>query len=282
MKSLLILLVVNTFIMSVAQSQTRPATRSATKPTGRVTTTAPVQSPGQPAVTRTTSTSAAPNRQQELYDQYHSVTKKPATTITNAPVAQSTIPAKQPTLSDGRTARVRIGVRGGVSYLVFLENEFNADPTVGFVGGFVATIGQGTLSFQPEFNYARYAFTVETPVLNSTNTVALNRFELPLLLKISSGSANSTRFFLNVGPYGAYSSSSSINGQNVSLDGTANRFSYGAATGVGVAVKAGPGHLTLELRGLYQLGDTDSGFNTDSRTINTQATVGYMIPLGRR
>lgn len=298
MKSLLILLTINLFLAGAAQSQTRPVTKSASKPASKTTTkptsrttVGPARSPGQPSVSGTTSTSATPNRQQELYDRYHSVTQKPASPTTNPPVTKSattTSVAKsapipiQPAQADGTPSRVRIGIRGGVSYLVLLEDEFNSEPKVSFVGGIVANFGQGRLSFQPEFNYARYASTVTEPFLNTTNALAVDRFEVPLFLKISSGSANSTRLFLNVGPYGAYTSSSSINGQKVSLDGVTNRFSFGAAAGIGAAVKAGPGHLTIEVRGLYYLGDTETGFNTDSRIINTQATVGYLIPLGGR
>lgn len=202
------------------------------------------------------------------------------------PSATSPTPAvarsERPLSSDGRTSGVRIGVRGGVTYPVYLEQEAGIDPTVGFVGGVVFNFGRGTLSFQPELNYARYGVKARNSFSNSTVNVAADVFEVPLLLKIASGSANSTRFFLNIGPYGAYASSASINGQKLSLDNLDGRFSFGAAAGVGAALKAGPGHLTVELRGQYLLGNTESQLNTDSRVINTQATLGYMIPLGGR
>ncbi len=150
------------------------------------------------------------------------------------------------------------------------------------MGGFVFNFGRGTLSFQPELNYARYAVKSKEAFSGRTFAVAQDRFELPLFLKIASGSVNSTRFFLNVGPYGAYASGASVDGRKVSLDGATGRFSYGAAAGVGAALKAGPGHVTVELRGLYEVGTTDNGVSRDSRLMNTQATVGYMFPLGGR
>ena len=47
-------------------------------------------------------------------------------------------------------------------------------------------------------------------------------------------------------------------------------------------VKAGPGHVTLEGRGYYQLGDNAKPSSGDSKTILAQATIGYMFPLGGR
>ena len=123
---------------------------------------------------------------------------------------------------------------------------------------------------------------INDPFTNTTLTLNSDQFEVPLFLKIASGSVNSTRFFVNIGPYGAYTSSVSVNGQKGSLEGVPGRFSFGAAAGVGVALKAGPGHVTVELRGLYELGTSDRKIGTDSKTILSQATVGYMFPLGGR
>lgn len=287
MRSLFITLTVGMLAMGTAQSQTQSTTDStnATTITG--------QSSGQPAA-------AAPNRRQELYDQYHGITKKPAsltsveltTRPTNQPASQpvTSVPAdgaERPLSSDVSTSAVRIGVRGGATYPVYLETfTGDVDPTVSFVGGFVVNVGKGTFSFQPELNYARYAFKRSDLSFggSTTNTFAVDRFEVPLLLKIASGSVNSTRFFLHVGPYGAYVAGASLNGQKISLDGSTGRFTFGAAAGIGAAFKAGSGHFTLELRGLYDLGDGDNGVgvNAASRVLNTQATVGYMFPLGGR
>lgn len=291
MKSFFALLAIGVIATGTAQSQTPSATNPAS---ATATSRYSVRPPATPAGP------ASPNRQQELYDQYHGVSRRPSSITPTPPAGQPVSrPVSQPAASapvdeaerpvslDTPTSGVRIGIRGGVTYPAYVEKQLAVDPTAGFVGGFVFQFGRGTLSFQPELNYARYAGKTtigQGTVAESTINVAQDRFEVPLLLHIASGSVNGTRFFFNVGPYGAYASSASLNGQKVALDGSTGRFSVGAAAGVGAALKAGPGHVTLELRGLYQLGDTGNGgtVNTDSRLVNTQATVGYLFPLGGR
>lgn len=256
-------------------------------------------------VTKPTATTST-NRQQELYDQYHGVTKKATTattTPTNAPAAPSTQPQRrasdygstqsttvssrsQQTSAYGSPSGVRIGVRGGVTYAFFTEEQPLIKPAVGFVGGLTFNFGAGAVSFQPEINYARYS--VKADAFGSSNKGAGDVIEVPLLLKIASGSYLGNRFFVNVGPYGSYYASESVNGQKISLDGAKGRFGFGAALGIGAALKAGPGHVTVEVRGLYRLGDTEKGFNTDNnlningQVINSQLTLGYSFPLGGR
>lgn len=291
MKSVVIVLAVGMFATGTAQSQTQSTTNPAS-------TTATASRPlVRPPATSAAPEAASPNRRQELYDQYHGFVKKPGplAPATPAPTErEASRPASQsvplepvsrierPLSSDMNASGVRIGIRGGATLPVYLETVTGTEPVVSFVGGFVVQFGRGTVSFQPELNYARYAVKSAEPFDNVFISVATDRFEVPLLLKIASGSVNSSRFFVNVGPYGAYASSSSVNGQKLSLDGAGGRLSYGAAAGVGTALKVGMGHVTLELRGLYELGTTDNGINTDSKTILSQATVGYMFPLGGR
>ena len=300
MKSRIIFLLVSLLIVGVAQAQTRPTATSPAKPASS---TAATRYSVRPPATSASPTSVSPNRQQELYDQYHGVSKKPGTPTPSSttpmerqavsrpasrpapatPTAPIATVAERPVSSDGSTSGVRIGIRGGITRSVFLEKSSGIiDPAIGFVGGIVFNVGKGTLSFQPELNYARYAMKISDPFTNTTLTLDSDQFEVPLFLKIASGSVNSTRFFVNIGPYGAYTSSISINGKKGSLDNAPERFSFGAAAGIGAALKAGPGHLTIELRGLYPLGTTDSKISTDSKTILSQATVGYMFPLGGR
>ncbi len=276
MKSRFIVLALGIFISGTAQAQTKPGS----KPVGP-----------RPAVRPPATT---PNRQQELYDQYHGVSKKPAAV---SPANRQPAPLPEPETTVATTTErpvsamrgssgVRIGVRGGITYPAQLEKlvDINTNPAVGFVGGFVANFGQGRLSFQPELNYARYAYKLDDGFGGLVVTTASNQLEVPLLLKIASGSVNSNRFFMTVGPYAAYTLGISIGGQNVPLNGSGGRFSFGAAAGLGAALKAGPGHLTIEVRGLYPLGQASDGIkiSTDSRTINAQATLGYMFPLGGR
>ncbi len=254
-----------------------------------------------PATTQPTST----NRQQELYDQYHGITKKPANSTTPAQknTRQTTKPAERPkpqpveevaarqpkvapAASAGSASGVRIGVRGGVTYPIFTKSITGIEPGVGFVGGLVLNFGAGTFSFQPEINYARYANSLSIPDGFTGQTIKTNvandALEIPLLLKIASGNVNSTRFFVNVGPYASYLLNTSTDGKTQSLDGRKGRFGFGAAAGVGAALKTGPGHLTVEVRGLYALGNSDGGFATDTNVIPVQATLGYVFPLGGR
>ncbi|WP_232561518.1 porin family protein [Spirosoma oryzicola] len=236
-----------------------------------------------------------PNRQQELYDQYHGYNKKttestptpsvnePVRPTRSEPIAGPTetagsVPARTQAIS--QDSRARIGVRGGVTYPVFLDNVTGADPSVDFVGGAVFQFGRGRLSFQPEINYSRSTAKVDPGfgiVKASSDQVIV-----PLFLKIASGTFDGNRFFVNVGPYGAYLASVSWNGLKREIPSNVGRFSYGSAAGVGAMLKAGPGHVTVEVRGMYQLGDNTRGFYTDYKTIFTETTVGYIIPLGGR
>ncbi|MFD2935531.1 porin family protein [Spirosoma flavum] len=264
--------------LSVAQSQ--PSTNSTTSITNPTTTTV---------------TSTSTNRQQDLYDEYHGITKKPAISAStpvrpesprqaNTPTpVQSTETASQPQRisSESNSSGVRIGVRGGITYPLFTEKLASVDPAVGFVGGLTFNFGGGTVSFQPEVNYTRYS-TKNTDFGLNKYTESVDLLEVPLFLKISSGTYAGSRFFVNVGPYASYVLSTSIDGQKESLNGLKGRFGFGAALGVGAALKAGPGHVTVEVRGLYSLGNTESGFNTDSKTIFIQPTLGYIFPLGGR
>ena len=236
-----------------------------------------------------------PRNQQELYDQYNGVNKKPtqiqgqenaptsgrfggkpaATGVTGA-TAESA-----PAATGGNTSGFRIGIRGGVTQSYFLESRPLIERKYSFVGGLVFQLGAGAVSFQPEINYARISYAVGGFGANPITTTS-DQIQVPLFIKFATGSVDGTRLFLNVGPYGAYAYSANIGGSKVSLDGTDGRISYGAAAGVGVMVKAGPGHVTLEARGLYQLGDNSKPSTGDQKTIFAQGTIGYMIPIGGR
>lgn len=245
-----------------------------------------------------------PNRMQDLYDHYHSYSDKPtsvssvseapvinspaaASTSTPAPVSAqpstseptlTTIPAKPESSIENRT--VRIGARGGITYPLFLENVVSTDPGVGFVGGVVFQFGRGKLSFQPEINYSR--ITLNTDAGYGKIKVSSDQVVVPLFLKISSGTFAGNRFFVNVGPYGAFLASISQNGIKREIDSNTSRFAFGAAAGVGVMLKAGPGHVTIEARGRYALGNSQNGLSTDAKSILTEGTLGYIFPLGIR
>lgn len=270
MKTLHLFFTLNLLTLSYCLAQTRPANKSTTPAT----------------------TPANTNRLQQLYDEHHGITKKPAATApaTSRPKPQagtSVTPQPAPTVSqkpdlriNGKPSGTRIGLRAGVTYPFFTELQTGIDPAIGFVGGVAFTFGARTVAFQPEINYTRYSQKVTA--FNFTSTESFDVLEVPLFLKLSSGSYAGSRFFLNIGPYAAYAMSESVDGKAMSLNGTKGRLGFGAGAGVGAAVKAGPGHITLEVRGLYPLGDTYNGFSTDSKTIFGQGTVGYIVPLGGR
>ena len=58
------------------------------------------------------------------------------------------------------------------------------------------------------------------------------------------------------------------------------RFSYGAAGGLGVALKAGTGTLLLEGRYTYLMAGQDNGVQKTPQS--AMLSVGYLIPLGGR
>ncbi len=317
MKPLYSILVISLLFIEVSVAQTsRPASKQTTATS--TTMTAPSATTSRPAVkppaTRPAATSAqasvqttgvsgaagTPNRQQELYDQYHGINKKAttpsipgdrpttsqtnsnATTSQSAPAQTASQSNKTNSYSQSRNpSAVRIGIRGGVTYPFYIEKVPGVKANLGFVGGITFNFGAGALSFQPEINYVRYGAKSSNNFYGDI-TGAQDRLEVPLLLKFSTGSYVGNRFFVNVGPYGAYITGESLNGKQYSVEGLEGRFSYGAAAGIGAAIKAGPGHATAELRGLYQLGDTANGFDANTKVVLPQLTLGYIFPLGRR
>lgn len=258
------------------------------------------------ATTQPTSRTAATNRQQELYDQYHGISKKPASSAptttapsaasrsettpapvtTQAPVADAPMKAmtretmKRPEriALDGTSSGFRIGARGGVTYPFYTETIPGIEARVGFTGGIVLNFGKGAISFQPEVNYTRYTQQI-TDLFAQSATIATDFIEVPLFLKFSTGTYAGSRFFVNLGPYGSYLSSASVDGKKGDISNRSDRFGFGGALGIGAALKAGPGHVTVEVRGLYPLGDTNGGFNTDSKTVLGQGALGYIFPL---
>lgn len=238
-----------------------------------------------------------PNRQQELYDEHNGIKTKtkpftPETTDSQRNKSQRSRDEDEKQ-SAGKMAEsvdvsaadnvsnVRIGVRGGVTYPVYTQKVASIEPQLGFVGGLTFNFGHKTLSFQPEVNYTRYAVKSDDG-FGFVSSEASDVLEVPLFLKISSGTYAGNRFFVNVGPYASYLASVSSEGKKSDLSRAKGRFGFGAAAGIGTALKAGPGHVTLEVRGLYPLGDFDNGFSTDTKVIFGQATVGYIFPLGGR
>ncbi len=292
---------------------TKPTSATGTKPAGSVTKPASTAPAATPAATNTTG-EGSENRLQKMYDEYHGVNQskpgaatpaKPGTTGKPAPGSRSatTTPAPAPSavaMSDDEPG-FHIGLRAGASYLLPLETVTGAKlgSEVGYVGGLVLNFGRGLFSFQPEINYSQQKIKASSTTVNISVTGIENRIEVPLLLKFSFGEPSATRFFVNVGPYGAYTLSGQTKGtllgvpysDKVTFNGSEGRISYGAAGGLGIALPLGPGHLTVEARALYHIGDntpkstTPTSPTEDPSTIKRallQGTIGYMIPIGGR
>lgn len=290
MKSFYTLLAFSMLSAGSSLAQTSPATKAGITS----------QSAATDSSAKITIPATRPNRRQELYDRYHGISRKP-TPPAPAPTASANRPERptestpgvpktvlserpnepkkmSPSSVNVSTAYTRIGIRGGINYPLYTEENPLIDPTLGFVGGLVLNVGTGLFSFQPEINYARLS---AKQVLGISSLKTSNdQVQVPLFLKISTGTYAGHRFFLHIGPYGAYNSNTSLNGKNIDFQTNRGRFSYGAAAGIGTALKAGTGHLTIEARAYYQLGDNAKPSNGTSNVIPAQATIGYIIPLG--
>lgn len=221
------------------------------------------------------------------------------------------------------TKFLRVGVRAGGNSVLPLERVDDATyhPTVSGHGGLLVNMGRGFLTLQPEVNYSQRHIRADFNQQGASLSVKVmtNRIEVPLLVKATFGHEPNTRFFVNAGPYGAYllgeryranlisfgnlnpnlrpiveSVIAGLNNRKATFTGSDGRVSYGVTGGLGVAIKTGPGHLTLEGRAIYELGDNTSS-NTpdpsgigitssvrDTKYVLLQASVGYMIPIGSR
>jgi hypothetical protein len=165
-----------------------------------------------------------------------------------------------------------VGVRVGGNYTTLLEQPFGVtiNPWYGFHAGLVFQFGRGAVAFQPEINYNQDYFSV------GQNTISASSLVVPLLAKFQFGQQGNTRFFINLGPYGAYPLNSAS---------TETVIDYGGALGLGVGIPAGSGKLTIEARSYYQLGSTAAGSefgNVTGKPITGQVSIGYLFPLGGR
>lgn len=301
MRSLLTLLLLCCLSVSVGVAQQRSTTKKPGTTTRKPSTTtrkpvttrpAPVT---QPAAVEVTSSQPAsltfpstepdtepmdPVKKQQMYDELHGVkakTTEPQGKETKGKTAKESRRAKaddtgrMPSESPDRSASVGseagtyIGVKVGGNYFTFLDAPISVDPVYGFHGGLVFQFGNGKVAFQPEILYNNL----------SNNGVSTSFLQLPLLAKFQFGQQGSTRFFVNVGPYGQYSIDNN----------TDSVIDYGAALGLGAGIPLGAGKLTIEARGYYTLGSTEKGVefgNYPFKPLLGQLSVGYLFPLGGR
>lgn len=234
-----------------------------------------------------------PVKKQQMYDELHGVKAKTAEPQGKGKGARESRRAKAEdtgrmpsesnrSMGEGSEASSFIGVKVGGNYAAMLSdytisdglggtiNLGKADPSYGFHAGIVAQFGNGGIAFQPEVLFNQ---NYDKDFVG--NSVATSSLVVPLLAKFQFGQQGSTRFFVNVGPYGAYS----LNNNNDGIIG------YGGALGLGVGIPAGSGKFTVEARGYYGLGSTAEGskFGTQpGNPILGQLSVGYLFPLGGR
>ncbi|WP_019990295.1 porin family protein [Rudanella lutea] len=225
---------------------------------------------------------------------------------TFAPVKNTFRLTSRPVSPKTDGAAFRIGLRGGGNYVLPLESVEGAtyQNTFGYHGGLVFNIGRGMITFQPEVNYSQISVKAGASIQGFNLSVQgiNNRVEVPLLVKASFGDPDRARFFVNAGPYAAYILSSRLKAslgpfgdidEKVTFEGSEGRISYGLAGGLGVAIPLGPGHLTIEGRGLYELGDNAKNMTVDptipvdtdvqnTKYLTLQASIGYLIPIGGR
>jgi hypothetical protein len=230
-------------------------------------------------------------KKQQMYDELHGVKPQSTTPDTGKRGRDRSRDADETaTRADRRTASASageagtyIGVRAGGNYSTYLEKlrvsngvggffDVTPDPTYGFHAGIVFQFGRGGIAFQPEINFQQDYLKVGTQTLSTSSLV------VPLLAKFQFGQQGSTRFFVNVGPYGTYSlDSQPANSETV--------IGYGGALGLGVGIPAGSGKFTVEARGYYALGSTATGSefgNVPGKPLLGQLSVGYLFPLGSR
>lgn len=238
-----------------------------------------------------------PNRQQELYDRYYGVDSKTTvarpvvrtqqasrqrTRVVPKPVDtdEAVVARVQPVVH--QLTRVQLGARGGILTPALLDRNTSFSAGTDFVGGVMLVLGKGLLRFQPEVNYSRTAFRSRF-LGTGIRRAATDQVVVPLLARFSLGPAAGNQVYAVAGPYGAYETSTSLNGLKVPFDPNERRMSYGAAAGIGVAIRTGPGHIGLEMRGRYQLSATSQTvFERRPSAIYTEATLSYLYPLGRR
>ena len=286
-----------------SSSAKKSGTTAAKKVMARPRPTPPPPPPAEPAASTLTFPSTDPDnvntmdatRKQQLYDELHGVKAQSTAPDTGKKGKRgqdkkrdadesATRADRREVSSAGSEAGTYIGIRAGGNYSTFLDAPVKTDPNYGFHVGVVFQFGNGGIAFQPEVNFHQdYEKTVTavvsgTSLVTSTSTASVNSLVVPLFAKFQFGQQGSTRFFVNVGPYGAYSlESRPANSETV--------IGYGAALGLGVGIPMGSGKFTVEARGYYPLGSTAKGSefgNVPGKPIQANLSIGYLFPLGGR
>lgn len=106
--------------------------------------------------------------------------------------------------------------------------------------------------------------------------------EIPVMARAALGN-DKVKFVMNAGPAISYRLSSRADYS----DGTSLSYSKDAffgldiTGGMGLMIKAGPGHILISMRATHEL-HTFTPYQTNAKNVNYTITVGYIIPLGHK
>ena len=183
--------------------------------------------------------------------------------------------------------------------------EFGGDigSNFGFQIGGIFEIGiNEKISIQPELVFIQKGIKIEDSdnfggqQIDSKTNFFFNYLDLPVLLKIKFGNAESTNFFFTVGPAFGFALSGKVKSEvtfggetekgeedfEFGDDDGVNRFDVSASVGAGVNIPVGPGNLFIEARYLLGLTNLNDDPDDDSTIKNSGIGigVGFMAPIG--
>lgn len=156
----------------------------------------------------------------------------------------------------------KFGPRAGANFSTIKQNPKQKGWTNNFQTGFQAGLAFNVgitemLSLQPEVLYSQKGFKSEfkSDFITASYEIKSSYIEVPVLAKVAFGSGN-IKPFITAGPYAGYWLSGEIGddeeSESIDFDkaenDNLNRLDIGFNVGAGVALNAGPGQLTLDLR----------------------------------
>lgn len=200
------------------------------------------------------------------------------------------------TQTSGQGFSLGVKAGAGFSYISHFNNSgglLKRSPTIMVDGGLIGNIGFTKLvSLQFEILYEQKGEQYKMSFLenSSKSKLHLDYLTLPILVEFAHSFGN-VKLFGGLGPYIGYA----LGGKMISPDETEGikfgknnfrRFDAGAAADLGVGIKAGKGHIILDLRYNYGLIDLQQpehkpdGYKPHCNR-NAVISVGYIIPLGK-
>ncbi len=192
-----------------------------------------------------------------------------------------------------------IGAKAGVgfSYLSNFkdyEDMLKRSPNIMADGGLTGNAAFTSLvSLQFELLYEQKGEKLQTTYQGITTKVSLliNYITLPILVEFGHSFGN-VKIFGGIGPYIGYAINGKVvaPGSNDKIEfGKDNyrRFDAGGSADLGAGIKAGPGHIFLDLRYNYGLMDIQQMTNKPDGykslcNRNFVVSLGYLLPLGKK